>query len=140
METEVQVQTDNQTQTENQLTTASDCIRQLKKYRIIVWLLAVLCIGMLTAGAAAVYYAVGVYQDILEKNTVMAADFEEKLENAQDKIAGLENIKTELEEQTSVIKLEDADGKLSEIEKIPFAVDLDAWNYLLVNEINPLNE
>lgn len=117
--------------------------KKLKKYKTAVILLAVFCAVLLAGGAVGAYAFCSMYQELTEQSrqsAVQAAKFEERLGDAQKTIEDLEAQNAQLEEEAAVMKLEDIDGKLYEIEKIPFEVDLEDWKYLLVNEVNPLEE
>lgn len=64
----------------------------------------------------------------------------EQLKSAQEEIEDLEAEKEELLEQADAVAAMSRDDVLVLAGEIPFEVDLDDWNYLLVNETHPLPE
>ena len=63
-----------------------------------------------------------------------------QLKSAQEEIEDLEAEKEKLLEQADAVAAMSRDDVLVLAGEIPFEVDLDDWNYLLVNETHPLPE
>lgn len=63
-----------------------------------------------------------------------------QLQEAQHKIAELEEEKALLLEEVEVVTVMQEDGEAARVPKLGFTVDLDDWKYLVVNERTPLEK
>lgn len=111
-------------------------------YKMMTIILSGVCVFILAVGAAVGGYFYKLYANELGTKAVEAARFEESLDAAEKIIADLEEKNAELEAaaNTNVLYLADADGSTYQVEEIPFFVNPDDWRYILVNEVNPLEE
>ena len=81
------------------------------------------------------------YEDV----SGQTAALKQELAAAQEKVTGLEKEREELLAEKEILKEEaeyvtvmGKDGSMTRYPKLGFSVDLDSWQYLLVNELNPL--